>query len=83
MECSPISKPRSHPEQARFDGGAGGVRAIEDRIIDWDRHECLRNVSVVPQHVWFWGRAPTAPALALAIERICNLIADRQERANQ
>jgi len=37
------------PEQVRFDPEPSEVRAIEDRIIDWDRHERRRNVSVVPQ----------------------------------
>jgi hypothetical protein len=40
------------PEQVRFDPeplNPGDVRAIEDRIIDWDWHERRRNVPVVPQ----------------------------------
>ncbi len=36
------------PEQVRFDPEPSDVRAIEDRIIDWDRHECRRNVPIVP-----------------------------------
>jgi hypothetical protein len=41
--------PVADPEQVRFDPEPSEVRAIEDRIIDWDRHERRRNVSVVPQ----------------------------------
>jgi len=40
------------PEQVRFDPEPSDLyhgRHIEDRIIDWDRHERRRNVSVVPQ----------------------------------
>ena len=37
------------PEHVHFDPEPSEVRAIEDRIIDWDRHERRRNVPVVPQ----------------------------------
>ena len=36
------------PEQVRFDPEPSDVRSIEDRIIDWDRHERRRNVPVLP-----------------------------------
>ena len=36
------------PEQVRFDPEPSDVRAIEDRIIDWDRHERRRNLPVLP-----------------------------------
>ncbi len=37
------------PEQARFDPEPSEIQAIEDRMIDWDRQERLRNVPIVPQ----------------------------------
>ncbi len=37
------------PDDVCFDPEPSEVRAIEDRIIDWDRHERHRNVPIVPQ----------------------------------